>query len=72
MGRPKNYDTTPTRQSPFNLSEQPKKNKEEKLEDILLFMEIVVKQGQKVKLKIMRNDNPRVVACNFAKIYGLN
>jgi hypothetical protein len=35
-------------------------------------MEILVKQGQKVKLKIKRNDDPMQVAANFSKIYGLN
>jgi hypothetical protein len=40
--------------------------------DVLLFMEILVKQGQKVKLKIKRNDDPMQVAANFSKIYGLN
>ncbi|TNV73973.1 hypothetical protein FGO68_gene2960 [Halteria grandinella] len=38
----------------------------------ILHMEILVKQGQKVKLKIMRDDDPDEVANNFARIYGIN
>lgn len=48
------------------------KERGDKEEDVLLYMEILVKQGQKVKLKVKRNDSPRNVAKNFTKIYGLN
>lgn len=35
-------------------------------------MEIVIKGGHKVKLKVKRKDEPRKLASSFAKIYGLS
>lgn len=43
LGRPKNYDGTPTRISPPKLSCFEEKKKDKKKDDILLYMEIVVK-----------------------------
>ena len=37
-----------------------------------MFLEVVLNEGHKVKLKIKKNDEPKRLAASFAKIYGLN
>ena len=70
----KHYKVTSQSKSPRALRQQENNTQEEEGAngDVLLYMEILVKQGQKVKLKIKRNDDPMQVAANFSKIYGLN